>query len=67
VVPDNDGDQSSNGAYVVLGDAVDPRLIRRGWCAVVRPDRTVLHDGPIADAERIVSQTIRLVTTGAAT
>lgn len=29
-----------------------------GWCAVARPDRTILHDGPVADAERLVRESL---------
>ena len=58
------GEQRPNGAHVVLEDAFAPRLARRGWCAVVRPERTVLHDAPAADAERIASEVIALIATG---
>jgi 3-(3-hydroxy-phenyl)propionate hydroxylase len=34
-----------------------------GWAAVVRPDRTVLHDGPVTDANRIVSESLALMGT----
>jgi 3-(3-hydroxy-phenyl)propionate hydroxylase len=34
---------------------------RPGWCAVVRPDRTVLHDGPAADAPRIVRESLAIL------
>jgi 3-(3-hydroxy-phenyl)propionate hydroxylase len=33
----------------------------RGWCVVVRPDRTILHDGPLADADRIVREAIGIL------
>ena len=36
-----------------------------GWAAVVRPDRTVLHDGPVADVNRIVSESLALIGTPA--
>ncbi len=36
-----------------------------GWAAVVRPDRTVLHDGPAADVERIVRESLALIGTPA--
>ena len=36
-----------------------------GWAAVVRPDRTVLHDGPAADVDRIVSESLALIGTPA--
>ncbi|RBP18369.1 3-(3-hydroxy-phenyl)propionate hydroxylase [Roseiarcus fermentans] len=34
-----------------------------GWAAVVRPDRTVLHDGPVAEADRLVSESLALIGT----
>ncbi len=34
-----------------------------GWAAVVRPDRTVLHDGPAADVDRIVRESLALIET----
>ena len=48
-------------AHGLVDQAFAPDLLRRGWCAVVRPDRTILHDGPAADAERIVSEAIALL------
>jgi 3-(3-hydroxy-phenyl)propionate hydroxylase len=33
----------------------------RPWCAVVRPDRTILHDGPAAEANRVVGESLRLL------
>ena len=36
-----------------------------GWAAVVRPDRTVLHDGPVADVDRIVRESLALIGTPA--
>ena len=32
-----------------------------GWAAVVRPDRTVLHDGPAREADRIVRESLALL------
>ena len=32
-----------------------------GWIAVLRPDHTVLHDGPVEDAERIVTEALHLL------
>ncbi len=37
-----------------------------GWAAVVRPDRTVLHDGPAADADRLVRESMALLGAAAA-
>jgi 3-(3-hydroxy-phenyl)propionate hydroxylase len=33
----------------------------RGWCVVVRPDRTVLHDGPAHEATRVVEESLALL------
>jgi 3-(3-hydroxy-phenyl)propionate hydroxylase len=38
-----------------------PGAEERGWCLVVRPDRTVMHDGPVAEAERLVTESLRLL------
>lgn len=35
-----------------------PGVAPFGWAAVVRPDRTVLHDGPAAEVGRIVSESL---------
>ena len=40
-----------------------PKNAGDGWCAVVRPDRVVLHDGPLADADRLVRESLRLLGT----
>jgi len=42
-----------------------PAAAAFGWVAVVRPDRTVLHDGPVAEVERIVSESLALLGTPA--
>lgn len=34
------------------------------WCVVVRPDRTILHDGPLADAQRVVEESLTLLKGG---
>jgi 3-(3-hydroxy-phenyl)propionate hydroxylase len=34
-----------------------------GWAAIVRPDRTVLHDGPIAEVDRLVRESLALLGT----
>jgi 3-(3-hydroxy-phenyl)propionate hydroxylase len=38
-----------------------PKRLAPDWCVVVRPDRTVLHDGPVADAERIVRESLEVL------
>ncbi|MGF6919108.1 FAD-dependent monooxygenase [Paraburkholderia sp. 40] len=37
-----------------------PRLVPVGWAAVVRPDKTVVHDGPATDASRLVRESLSL-------
>jgi len=38
-----------------------PGVAPQGWCLVVRPDRTVLHEGPIENADQIVRESLRLL------
>ena len=38
-----------------------PGLVPVGWVAVVRPDRTIVHDGPVTDANRIVRESLDLL------
>ena len=40
-----------------------PGVAPFGWAAVVRPDRTVLHDGPVTEVDRIVSESLALIGT----
>ncbi len=44
-----------------LNEALIPSIAPFGWCAVVRPDRVVMHDGPAEDAARIVREALSLV------
>ncbi|MGM3276694.1 bifunctional 3-(3-hydroxy-phenyl)propionate/3-hydroxycinnamic acid hydroxylase [Ralstonia sp. 24A2] len=43
-----------NGAFL-------PDAVPVGWVAVVRPDRTVVHDGPAAEADRLVRESLALL------
>lgn len=53
------------GGHVPIDDAsLFARLVEKKWCAVLRPDRTILHDGPAADAERITADAIALLREG---
>ena len=52
-------------AWEDLDGALMPGAAPFGWTAVVRPDRTVLHDGPIADAARIVAESLAMFGTPA--
>jgi 3-(3-hydroxy-phenyl)propionate hydroxylase len=54
------------GGHEDVGGGLVPGTARLGWCLVVRPDRTVLHDGPAEDADRIVSESLRLLGSPAA-
>jgi 3-(3-hydroxy-phenyl)propionate hydroxylase len=44
-----------------IGGVFMPGAAPFGWAAVVRPDRTVLHDGPAAEAERLVRESLALL------
>ncbi len=44
-----------------MTDCLVPHAAPVGWVAVVRPDRTVLHDGPLEQLERIVHQALTLL------
>jgi 3-(3-hydroxy-phenyl)propionate hydroxylase len=48
-------------AFEDLDNRIVPGGAPYGWCAVVRPDRTILHDGPIADANRLVRESLALL------
>jgi 3-(3-hydroxy-phenyl)propionate hydroxylase len=43
-----------------LTGALVPGLAPYGWAAVLRPDRTVVTDGAVTEAERLVQETLRL-------
>jgi 3-(3-hydroxy-phenyl)propionate hydroxylase len=38
-----------------------PGVVRVGWAAVIRPDRTILHDGPISEVDRLVRESLDLL------
>jgi 3-(3-hydroxy-phenyl)propionate hydroxylase len=48
-------------AWEDMNDCLVPNAAPVGWVAVVRPDRTVLHDGPIGILESIVSESLKLL------
>ncbi len=50
-------------AFEDLDGALTPGAAPFGWAAVVRPDRTVLHDGPVADVNRLVRESLALLGT----
>lgn len=49
------------GALETLDGAFDALLKGGGWIAVVRPDRAVLHEGPLRAANRMVRETLNLL------
>ncbi|WP_428309183.1 bifunctional 3-(3-hydroxy-phenyl)propionate/3-hydroxycinnamic acid hydroxylase [Hydrocarboniphaga sp.] len=57
------GESVHRGNHVF--EDMDNRLVPGGapygWCAVVRPDRTILHDGPVDNADRIVRESLALL------
>ncbi len=44
-----------------ISGAFIPDTAAGGWAAVVRPDRTILHDGPVTEAARLVDETLALL------
>ena len=51
----------SGRAFEDMDNHLVPGGAPYGWCAVVRPDRTILHDGPIGEADRIVHESLALL------
>ncbi|WP_434382197.1 bifunctional 3-(3-hydroxy-phenyl)propionate/3-hydroxycinnamic acid hydroxylase [Melittangium boletus] len=46
-----------------LNTALIPDAAPFGWAALVRPDRTVLHDGPVSEVKRLVHEALALIGT----
>jgi 3-(3-hydroxy-phenyl)propionate hydroxylase len=44
-----------------LDGTFQPGAAPFGWAAIVRPDRIVLHDGPVADVNRLVRESLALM------
>jgi 3-(3-hydroxy-phenyl)propionate hydroxylase len=52
----------ADGAYFEdLDNTFIPTSVPHGWAAIVRPDRTVLHDGPLDEAARLVRESLQLI------
>jgi 3-(3-hydroxy-phenyl)propionate hydroxylase len=49
------------GIWEDLNGTFLPDAVPVGWAAVVRPDRTVVHDGPAAEADRLVCESLALL------
>jgi 3-(3-hydroxy-phenyl)propionate hydroxylase len=47
-----------------MTDALVPGAAAGAWVAVVRPDRTVLHDGPLEQMGKMVGESLTLLRTG---
>ena len=54
---------SHTSIYEDLDGHLVPGAAPYGWCLAVRPDRTVLHDGPVQDADRIVHESLDILGT----
>jgi 3-(3-hydroxy-phenyl)propionate hydroxylase len=52
-------------SYEDLDGRLVPGTAPHGWCIAVRPDRTILHGGPIQDADRVVRESLGLLGTPA--
>lgn len=46
-----------------LTGAFMPGFASVGWAALIRPDRTILHDGPATQVNRLVRETLELLLT----
>jgi 3-(3-hydroxy-phenyl)propionate hydroxylase len=53
--------QTGLAGWEDMTDSLVPGAAPVGWVAVTRPDRTVLHDGPLANAEAIVRESLALL------
>jgi len=49
------------GSFEDLGGVLVPGTAPLGWALLVRPDRTILHAGPIAEAGRLVDEALALL------
>jgi 3-(3-hydroxy-phenyl)propionate hydroxylase len=54
-------DGHSERSWEDMTDTLVPKTAPVGWIAVVRPDRTVLHDGPIAQLDSVLMTAIGLL------
>jgi 3-(3-hydroxy-phenyl)propionate hydroxylase len=58
------GSPSAHLGYA--GELIDaeealPNGLIAGWCAVVRPDRVIVNDGPVENAEQLLIETLDLL------
>lgn len=57
------GCHAQTSVWEDLGGSLVPALAPTGWVAVVRPDRTVMHDGPQNDSVHLLKTAITLLAT----
>jgi 3-(3-hydroxy-phenyl)propionate hydroxylase len=50
-----------HGAFEDLDGTFMPGVAPFGWAAIVRPDRTVLHDGPVEEVDRLIRESLALM------
>ncbi len=50
-----------SAAWEDISGALLPDAAPYGWCAVIRPDRVVVNDGPVTDAARLLESTRELM------
>lgn len=48
-------------AFEDLSGALVPGTVPYGWAAIVRPDRTIITDGPGTETARLVTETLKLL------
>lgn len=53
--------RGAGDAWEDLDGAFMPRAVPFGWAAVVRPDRVILHDGPIREVNRLLTESFALL------
>ncbi|MDB5969999.1 MAG: 3-(3-hydroxyphenyl)propionate hydroxylase [Hydrocarboniphaga sp.] len=53
-----DSNASTGIFYEVMDGEPLMTKVPAGWCAVIRPDRTILHDGEVVNAEQIVRDSL---------
>lgn len=53
--------ERSPGAYEDLTGELVPETAPKGWIAVLRPDRIVLHDGPSEQATTLIRESLALL------
>ena len=55
------GMHRSPDAYEDLTGTLVPEAVPFGWAAVIRPDRTIMHDGSATEAARLIRESRSLL------